>query len=297
MDLWRCAIVTRPADDVIRDGIRPADVVWLPDMPADAFRADPFGLWRDGRLHVFAEAFDYLTRVGRIDALIYDRNLALLDCRTVLERPWHLSYPVVFEADGETWMLPEAFKSGSLTLYRARRFPDMWQPECDIPLDGPAIDATPVFHEGRWWLFYTPSRDKAARRSHLHVAWSEALTGPWRLHPGNPVRIDPGGARPGGTVRVQDGRLVLPVQDCRTTYGGALRELSIERLDEIGFACSIHAGLSAPGWMSPHVDGLHTLSAAGPVTLIDVKRMDATLHGKTARLHGIARHWLQARMG
>ena len=291
MDLWRCAIVTRAADEVVRDGIDPKDVVWLPDMPSCAFRADPFGLWRDNRLHVFAEAFDYRTRTGRIDALTFDRDLVLLDCRVVLQKPWHLSYPVVFEAEGESWMLPEAFKSGTSTLYRARRFPDLWEPECEIPLDGPAIDATPVLHDGRWWLFYTPSRDRAARRSHLHVAWSDALTGPWRLHPGNPVRIDPGSARPGGTFRMRDGQLVLPVQDCRATYGGALRELSIQRLDETGFSCSVGPGLSAPGWMTPFVDGLHTLSEAGPVTLIDVNRMDVSLRAKTARLGGIARHW------
>jgi hypothetical protein len=291
MDLWRCAIVRGTADAIMRDGPEAGDVVWLPDMPPGCFRADPFGLWRDGRLHVFAEAFDHNVRIGHVDLLIYDSALTLLDCRTVLRRPWHLSYPLVFEADGETWMLPEAYGSGTLTLYRARRFPDDWEAICAIPLDGAAIDATPVFHDGLWWLFYAPSRDKAARRAHLHVAWSHALTGPWHPHPGNPVLVDPGGARPGGTVRRRDGALILPVQDCRATYGHAIRDLVIDRLDQGGFAAHHGARLAAPDWMAPCSDGLHTLSEAGPVTLIDVKRMDASLRGKTRRLRGVAGRW------
>jgi hypothetical protein len=295
MDLWRSAIVRRPALGVLREPVLPEpvlpeEVVWLPPMPPRAFRADPFGLWRDGRLYVFAETFDYFERRGCIEVLVYDRDLTLIEPpRTVLRRPFHLSYPVVFEAEGEIWMLPEAFASGTLTLYRARHFPDAWEPVCDLPLDGPAIDATPVRHEGRWWLFYSPSQPKSARRSHLHLAWAPRLTGPWTLHPANPVRIDPASARPGGTVlRDEAGGLLLPVQDCRATYGHAIRALRIDRLDEAGFAATPGPALRPTGWMAPHTDGLHTLSAAGDVTLIDVKHMDASLSGTLGRLAGIA---------
>jgi hypothetical protein len=297
MDIWRCAIVEQSAEMILHSGIDAASLVWLPDMPAGSFRADPFGLWRDGRLHIFAEAFDYRRRVGHIDYLVYDRDLVLLDCRTVLKRPWHLSYPFVFEADGEIWMLPEAFQSGVLTLYRAKSFPDHWEPVCDIPLDGAAIDATPLFYEGRWWLFYSPSHSKLAKKSHLHLAWSDRLTGPWRVHPLNPVHIDLSSARPGGTPEVRNGVIILPVQDCRATYGAAIRALAIDRLDETQFSATVASTLVAPPWMAPFTEGLHTLASAGSVTLIDVKRMDASLYGKTARLGGIVEQRLKRLSG
>lgn len=293
MDIWRCAIVRQSAGALLRDGIDPAAVVWLPDMRPLAFRADPFGMWRDGKLHVFAEAFDYRSRVGHIDVLTYDGELKLLDCRTALRAPWHLSYPFVFEADGETWMLPEAYKSGTLTLYRARDFPSVWEPVCDIPLDGGAIDATPLYHGGKWWLFYAPSADKAARRSHLHVAWSDHLTGPWRLHPLNPVRVDLASSRPGGTPIVRDGVIVLPVQDCRQTYGGALRLLTITELSETRFEASDAAGPTAPAWMAPFTAGFHTLAPVGPVTLIDFKRTTNSLYDHGIRVRGIVRRALR----
>jgi hypothetical protein len=291
MDIWQCAILRQDVRSVVQDGILVTSLVWLPEMPRDSFRADPFGLWRDGRLYVFAEAFDYKNRNGHIDALVYDDNLNLLDCRPALKRPWHLSYPFVFEAEGETWMLPEAYKSGALTLYRARAFPFAWEPVCDLPLDGPAIDATPVFFDGKWWLFYAPSHSKSARMSHLHLAWAHRLTGPWHVHPGNPVRIDIAGARPGGVPWQHANTLFLPVQDCARTYGAAIAPLRIDRLDELGFSAGKLSNLAVPAAMSPFTDGLHTLAAIGPMTLIDVKRMDTSLPAKLRRLNGIVGRW------
>lgn len=293
MDLWRIAIINQPMHAVLAEGFTAEHVTWTPAMPAQSFRADPFGLWRDGHLHVFAEGFSYRYRRGYIDLLTYDAQLNLCDSRTVLREPWHLSYPFVFEAEGETWMLPEAFQSGTLTLYRARRFPDQWEPVCQIPLDGAAIDATPLFWQDRWWLFYAPSaHGKQAKQSHLHIAYADRLTGPWHLHPGNPVHIDIASARPGGTPLIQGGSIILPVQDCRSTYGAAIRVLEISDLSETTFAATDRDGLRAKAWMAPYTDGLHTLSAVGDMTLIDVKQMDASRVAKFSRLYHIVRHKL-----
>lgn len=279
-DLWRIGLVRARIETVLEAGdLSGFDIVWGPQEPGFTFLADPFGLWRDGTLHVFAEAYDYRTRHGVIDLLRYDAGLTLLDRRRVLAEPWHLSYPQVFEADGETWMLPEGYRSGTLTLYRAKAFPDVWERAAEIPLDEPAIDATPFRHDGLWWLAYSPSREKVARQSRLHLAYAERLTGPWTPHPGNPVRIDRASARPGGTMVARDGVLILPVQDCARTYGGAIRPLAIHRLTPDAFEAEPGAPIVAPPSARPCLDGLHTLSAAGEVALIDVKRIDRSPRG------------------
>lgn len=274
-DIWRAGVVAATPEQVLAPGaLDHLPVTWLPAQGPLRFIADPFGLWRDGRLHVFVEAYDYRDRHGIIDVHILDADLQVLETRTVLREPWHLSYPFVFEADGETWMLPEAFRSGALTLYRAEAFPDRWVPATQIPLDDVAIDATPVFHDGLWWLFYAPAGTTAAEKiGRLHVAFAERLTGPWRTHPGNPVRRDLASSRPGGTPFVgADGRLVLPVQDCTRTYGGAIRPLRIDVLTPDRFEAEAGPALAAPRRFGAYVDGLHTLAQAGPVTLIDAKR-------------------------
>ena len=272
-DLWRVGLVRAPASALLStQALAAQDVRWFPDQGSLRFLADPFGVWRDGRLYVFAEIYDYRDRVGAIDVLTFDSDLRLLSQRPALREPWHLSYPVIVEEDGEIFMLPEAHKSGGLTLYRAEDFPTVWKAAATIVLDRIPIDATPIRHDGLWWLFYTPATSKAEKVSALHVAYAPRLTGPWTPHPGNPVRFDPSSSRPGGTPLVSDGELLLPVQDCSRTYGGALRMLRITALTPERFEAQAGGIISAPAGFKPYTDGLHTLSAAGEVTLIDAKR-------------------------
>ena len=295
MDLWQCAVVDRPIELLNQEELDVCNLVWLPSPASYAFRADPFGLWRNGHLCVFVESMDYRVRIGHIDVLEYDSSLQLCSAKTVLAEPWHLSYPFVFEAEGETWMLPEAYRSGTLTLYRALRFPDQWEPVCSIPLDGPAIDASVIRFEDRWWMFYSPYGNQQRRRSHLHLAWADQLVGPWHLHPLNPVRVDSASGRPGGTPFVRDGKIELPVQDCRVTYGGAIRRLRVSALDKKYFEATDSPWLHAPSRANPYVEGLHTVSAAGPLSLIDVKRTDNSWRANAVRIRGVVSRHLRER--
>jgi len=284
LDMWRCAIVRRPATNIRRADLETAEITWLPPKRRFAFRADPFGLWRDGRLHIFVETFDYRTLKGEIELLTLDEEFNVVRESVVLSRPWHLSYPFVFEADGETWMLPESRRSGELILYRARAFPDRWEEALSIEVAADGVDATPLFHDHRWWLFF--ARPVAGRGWELNIAFAETLTGRWRAHPMNPVRAG-SAARPGGTPVVgADGAIDLPLQDCSRTYGASLRRLRITRLDQTDFEAVESAWLEPCPTLAPYTDGLHTLSAAGDVTLIDCKFIDRSLAANLARQRG-----------
>ena len=272
-DMWRSGLVRAPMETLLAPGALAAqEVVWLPAPGSLRFLADPFGLWRDGKLYVFVETYDYRDRVGAIEVLTLGPDLELIARQPALKEPWHLSYPFIVEADGETYMLPEAHRSGRLTLYRAEAFPTVWAPHRTLELDQIAIDATPVFHDGLWWLFYTPATTRADKVSALHAAFAPRLTGPWTPHAGNPVRYDASSSRPGGTPLVIGGAVLLPVQDCRRTYGGAIRLLRITTLTPDRFEAEAGEAISAPASFGAHTAGFHTLSSAGPVTLVDAKR-------------------------
>lgn len=288
-DIWKPAIVAVPLPTILqRKSLEGLPLTWLPPMRSFQFMADPFGFWRNQLLHVFVEIYDYRVRIGRIDVLTYDANLTLLARQPALSEPWHLSYPFVFEAEGSIWMLPEASRSRNLVLYRATDFPTGWERVCNIALDATAIDATPLFHEGRWWLFYTPALREIDKTAALHLAWAERITGPWHPLPQNPVRFDASSARPGGTPLVIDGRVMLPVQDCARTYGGGMRPLWFDVLSPEQVVCAPGPQLPIPAAFSPYTEGLHTLSAAGPITLIDMKRTELSLHGLGVEIrHGI----------
>lgn len=279
-DFWQVGIVPVRIEDLDAQHLSAVRerIVWLPEAGRWRYLADPFGLVRGDALHVFVEAFDY--RVKR--AVIERHEFGLADMRwrrqaTVLAMPFHLSYPQVFEHDGETWMVPESYQAGEIALYRASDDSlDQWERECALLGGIPGADATLVEHGGRWWMFYTLVGPNGRDQRELHMAHAPALAGPWTPLATNPVRVNRDGARPAGRPFVgRDGLLTLPVQDSTTGYGGATRLLRFPVLTPERVV--IEAGaerLTGDLASDSHTEGLHTLSACGDFTLIDVKRID-----------------------
>lgn len=269
-DIWRSGFVRRSLASAHATGVGSSEVTWLPDQGPFAYLADPFGIVRDGLLTVFAEHFDYRSRRGEIRYFQYEEADVQVGEGIALARPFHLSYPSLIEDGGELYMLPEAYKSGGLTLYRCARFPDLWEPDRRL-LDIPAIDATVVRHRSRWWMFHAlPGPADQAMRE-LHVAWADELTGPWTSHAANPVRAGFRTSRPGGTAFEIDGVLHLPVQDCAETYGAAINLLRIDTLTPEMFEAVVVGRFEAGDLLPGFADGFHTLSGHGETTFIDVK--------------------------
>ncbi len=283
-DLWQSGIVHLPIAALLTPGaLALAAITWLPEPRHFCFIADPFALQRNGELTVFVEALDYRIKCGEIHYYRYDAAFHLLDQGVALKTSFHLSYPYLIEEKGEVYMLPEQHQSDKLTLYRAARFPDQWEPVATL-LDMPAIDASIIQHEGKWWMFYAlPGDDKRPLRE-LHVAYADSLFGPWTVHPRNPVRTGLESSRPGGTPFHHEGQLYLPTQDCRKSYGDAITLLRIDALTPTTFAATPVTRLSPDGVYFAYPDGLHTLSACGDVTLIDLKRVDYSRHRKWINL-------------
>ena len=121
----------------------------------------------------------------------------------VLERPYHLSYPFVFEHDGNTYMLPETAANGTIELYECEEFPHRWVLKKTMMEGVYAVDSTLHFHEGRWWLF-TNIRDNegASSDDELFLFFADSpLAENWTPHPLNPIVSDASCARPAGRRR------------------------------------------------------------------------------------------------
>ena len=238
----------------------------LADDPS-GFRADPFLFAEAGRLWLFTEDYSYATGKG----VIACQAVEMRECpsRTVLEEPFHLSYPLVLRHRGAIFMLPETSAAACVRLYRADPFPDRWVPDV-VLLEGRRLaDATPVLHEGRWWLFATSNEDGGSSWDQLHLFHAPDLLGPWTPHVGNPVLIDAGAARPAGLMWHEGDVLMRPAQDCRTGYGADLAICRVDRLDEGGFRQSVVGHVEPPAGLG--ATGLHTLNRAEGWEVVDLK--------------------------
>jgi hypothetical protein len=280
-DFWQVGLVPAPittaADPFALAALR-SRISWMPFPEPWRYLADPFGLRRGETTHVFVEAFDYRTKHAVIEHHEFDSGLLWRGKRIALARPFHLSYPFIVEEGGTVFMIPESHRAGEIALYRAREFPNDWVRETALLPSVPGAEPSLIRHEDRWWMFFTIVGPNARDQRELHVAHAEKLTGPWQLHPQNPVLSDRSGARPGGTPFVAaDGMVMLPVQDCSQTYGGALRMLRFTTLAPEAIVLERCATRLTGDLVSPtHQDGCHTLSQCGGLTLIDVKRIDRT---------------------
>jgi len=140
----------------------------------------------------------------------------------VLEAPYHLSYPFIFEWQGEVYLLPETQGNGTIELYRATAFPAVWVLQTVLMRGVRLFDPTLHFEDNLWWLF-AGSRGGGAREvSELHLFMAESPLGPWQSHPRNPVVIGEHCARPAGRLFRLNGQLVRPGQDSSRLYGEAI---------------------------------------------------------------------------
>lgn len=272
-ELWHVGVAHAPVASFLQEGAAP-DITWLPLPRPFCFIADPFALrGEDGVLNILVETLDYRTKRGEIGYYRMNDAGEVIEQGTALKAATHLSYPYLIRHEGGIYMLPESSRSGRLTLYRATDFPRVWEPAATL-LDLPAIDASPIYAGGRWWMFFALPGSGTRALDELHIAYADSLFGPWHMHAANPVRKDIASSRMGGTPFLHDGTLYLPVQDCSRTYGGALCLLRVDDLTPERFAATPQRSIG-PHWLGhAYRDGCHTLSACGEVTLLDVKRHD-----------------------
>jgi hypothetical protein len=267
-DGWNVGIADASIDRMVGSGGDHA-ITWLPARPG-LFAADPFGLERNGVLHVFFEEYDQQAARGTISHVALAEDGTIGDPERVLDPGVHASYPFLVEDQGTLFMLPETCAANELVLYAAVDFPLGWRRAATLLPGIPAVDASVVRFEGRWWMFAT--RLDQGANNNLFVWHAPELVGPWAPHAANPVKTDAGSARPGGTPYVVDESLFRPSQDDSSVYGGGIVVNEVEVLTPKLFS-ERSVGTVRPRPGSPYPDGLHTLSSAGRRTLIDGNKL------------------------
>jgi hypothetical protein len=247
---------------------RPEHLCVLPDN-GQHFYADPFVVWREGKAHVFCEDLPYATGRGVIAHFTIDAAGHASQPEIVLQRPYHLSYPFIFEHEGTTYMIPETAQNKTIELYRCDHFPDQWSFVRVLIDQIEAADATVLRHEGRWWIFASLAGEGRSSWDALGLFYADQLEGPWQAHCGNPVVIDASQARPAGAIFQQEGALIRPAQDCRGGYGRGVHLCRIDRLDPKAYQQTLIDALHPSALWG--YSGLHTLNRAGPWEVFDLK--------------------------
>jgi hypothetical protein len=235
------------------------------DVPAPrgSQLADPFVVEDKGRNWLFVEEIPAASVKGHLSVIELGSDGAFSKPVPVLEKPYHLSYPFVFRDQGEFFMLPETSGNCTIELYRATKFPFEWTLHKVLFSNVRAVDTTPLFLDGIWYLFTT-----SARHGHeTFLFWSKALDGEWHYHPRNPICSDVRRARGAGPVFRSHGTLIRPAQDCSVRYGYAIALNRVLKISPTDYAEEL-VEVIYPQWR-PGLLGTHTLSSNEAFEAID----------------------------
>jgi hypothetical protein len=227
-----------------------------------AFVADPFLLKRGTDWYLFFEVYNRRTERGEIAVATSTDGVGWTYRQVVLVEPFHLSYPYVFEWEGEVYMIPEGQKSGQIRLYRARNFPYRWDFVGPVLDGGTFVDPSIFRHQGLWWL-YVETNPEPRRWDTLRLFSAKELLGPWSEHPSSPVTVAPHTARPAGRVIHVNGNPVRFAQVCEPDYGTAVRgfevrTLTVDEYEEAELPSPVLTASGRAGWTET---GMHHLDA------------------------------------
>jgi hypothetical protein len=266
LEYWNIGISEMPIDQIVAAG-RPSAVRWLPPPSALHYHADPFVLCARPEV-ILVEEYSHALGQGWISWISLAANGNGPRRIEVFESGVHRSYPFLFCDESTIFCVPECAEERRVDLYRAIRFPDLWQRAGTLIEDFLALDSTVFYHDGRWWLMCTSGQDGGEHK--LHAWHAGALSGPWQPHPLNPLKCDVTSSRPAGRPFLMDGKLCRPAQDCSRTYGGAVTINRVARLTPTEFA-EAPVGRISPAADGRYGDGLHTICPVGRLTVIDGK--------------------------
>ncbi len=229
------------------------------DVPA-SFVADPFMIRAGDEWHMFFEVKNLLTKKGEIGLASSKDGVAWTYKQIVLAETFHLSYPYVFEFNGDYYMIPETLAAQQIRLYKAVCFPTRWLHIADL-IGGTFADPSIFRFADKWWLFACSA---PFRHDVLRLFFADDLFGSWLEHPHSPIiKNDPHIARPAGRIVIAHGHLIRYAQDCYPKYGRQVRAFKITDLSPASYheeECE-ESPILTPGASGWNGQGMHHLDA------------------------------------
>jgi hypothetical protein len=237
--------------------------------PKDRFWADPMVIQKDGRHYIFVEEYAFEEKKGHIAVIEVDSDGKYSSPARVLDLPFHLSYPCVFEWQDRYYLVPESADNNTIDLYQCAEFPHKWEYKMSLMQNIKAVDSTLFFYQGKWWLFTGMSENEGSfPEVELFLFYSDNLfTQAWHAHPQNPIVSDVKNARPAGKIFIKDGKIFRPAQDCSKAYGYGINLNQILTLTETEYK-EENAVSIIPDW-NKRVLATHTYAANADFNVVD----------------------------
>lgn len=221
--------------------------------------ADPFLVFRDDVLFLFYEEYRHGGR-GIIKMTSTEDLVSWTEPQVVLTEKFHLSYPFVFQHDGQWYMMPETSAAHEIRLYKAvnNKF-DQFEYYTTLLAHRPGearpamdyCDSSIIKKDDVFYLFTTVNRGEG---NELHLFYSDRLDGEYMPHPQSPLFVSDKYGRNGGTPLEYHGDIYRFAQDCDGQYGKNINIFKVNDLTQTRYqeALVVKDALSLSGWSAGH---------------------------------------------
>lgn len=191
------------------------------EPPFSKYWADPFIIVKGCIVYVYFEEYDLAKNIGCIKLITVNGDIISQPVDVITE-PFHLSFPFIYEVDGNFFMIPEAHESKQIRLYECVDFPRSWNYVGNLIEDIDAVD-TVVFtnKDGAYMLTSGISDEGVDKRSALYVYHNSCPNslGGWSYISDGPVYVKSNGGRNAGKVLNINGSYFRVGQNNTRTYG------------------------------------------------------------------------------
>lgn len=143
------AVGVRKMEGLPLEKMRPGKYCWLRPS-ARYWYADPMIRKIQGRYYVFMEQLDLNDGKGKI-AVSEINDGKIGKPKTVIDEPFHLSFPNVFEFDGAYYMVPECTASHAIKIYKMGNSVFQWEETISIPIEN-CVDTAVLRRESDLYL-------------------------------------------------------------------------------------------------------------------------------------------------
>lgn len=202
-------------------------------MPKNEFWADPFIYKYKNENYIFFENYSYKSKLGKISCGKIKGN-QLIEITDVLDLDYHLSFPFIYEEDGNIFLIPETNANNRLEVYICLAFPNKWK-LYSTAFEGEKVVDSHIFkdHNNQKWLFVNKKANiNCPGVAELYIYKFDDLNfNNLQSHKENPVIISSKSARNAGSIFSYKNEVFRPSQaHIEGIYGRALNINKIEKL-------------------------------------------------------------------
>lgn len=223
--------------------------------------ADPILFKKGTDTFLFTEAFNKKKQKGYL-AISRMENEEFSVPQIIMKRPFHLSYPCVFEYENTAYMIPETGQNGTLELWKGSDDLTKWEKVCVLLSHVRFADTTVYIEDGKVYLFSYEEAEKYKTHIFLldmnscHIREIEEITHSENIY------------RPAGKFYTESGRLFRPVQYNVNSYG---EKILINEVNSIHpFKETFYKEITADNYLQ-NLKGCntHTFSIVGGICAVD----------------------------